>query len=462
MSVPLGLVARVRADVERRERGRLLVGGSPMRAVRLSLRAADLLASDTLTVTDEQSWQLARRLLDGNVADLVPGAPVEASELTVVIPVRDRPEQLDRCLAALGGGPRVIVVDDASEQPGRTRALARRHGAEWVGLPVNRGPAAARNAGLAEVTTPYVAFVDSDITVSATTLRALAGHFVDPRVALVGPMVRGRARGPRPRWFERYDAAASSLTLGRRPCSVRPGAAVAWLPSATLVGRTDVLAEHGGFADALRVGEDVDLVWRLVAAGHVVRYDPARQAHHDTRRTITGWLGRKVVYGSGGAVLAARHGDAVAPAVLPALMIGASVLPFARPRWLRALALAPVVWAGLSVHRTLPETPGRGGLAARLTLRGAGWTLRQESALLLRHWWPATLAGAVVSRRVRRAVMGALVVDAAVAIVIERPRVDPVTGWVGRRLDDLAYGAGLWLGALRARDLRCLAIRVTR
>jgi hypothetical protein len=54
------------------------------------------------------------------------------------------------------------------------------------------------------------------------------------------------------------------------------------------------------------------------------------------------------------------------------------------------------------------------------------------------------------------------VVDLAVALAVERPGIDPVTGWVGRRLDDLAYGAGLWLGALRARRLRCLAVRLAK
>ena len=48
---------------------------------------------------------------------------------------------------------------------------------------------------------------------------------------------------------------------------MRPGAAVGWLPSACLVARVDRLRAAGGFAEDMRVGEDVDLVWRLVDAG---------------------------------------------------------------------------------------------------------------------------------------------------------------------------------------------------
>ncbi|NUR06456.1 MAG: mycofactocin system glycosyltransferase, partial [Nocardioidaceae bacterium] len=36
------------------------------------------------------------------------------------------------------------------------------------------------------------------------------------------------------------------------------------------------------------------------------------------------------------------------------------------------------------------------------------------------------------------------------------PDLDPVRFGVARRLDDLAYGAGLWVGALRARTPRPL------
>jgi len=461
MTVPVGLTVRLRPDVERRDGGRLLVGGSPVRAVRLSAAAHAILHDGAITVHDEPSWLLARRLLDGNLADPAPGPPAAPADLTVVIPVRDRADQLTRCLKALGDRVAVIVVDDASADPVGSRRLAESFGAQWIGLGLNRGPAAARNVGLGAVTTRYVAFIDSDVTVSGDTLLALAGHFVDPRVALVGPLVQGQTRSPRPRWFERYDAAASSLALGRRPCSVRPGAAVGWLPSAALVGRVSALVRAGGFSEEMRVGEDVDLVWRLVGAGHVVRYEPGHVARHDVRSTVRGWLGRKVVYGSGAAALEDRHGDAVAPAVLSPLMACAGALLLTRSRRLAPLAVLPVAAAAVSVARTLPPTPGRGGLAARLAVRGLGWSLRQESALLLRHWWPATIVGLASSRVVRQMVLSALIVDAVVMTTLERPAIDPVTALAGRRLDDLAYGAGVWLGAMRARDLRCLAVRVT-
>jgi hypothetical protein len=276
-------------------------------------------------------------------------------------------------------------------------------------------------------------------------------------VALVGPKVTGVVRTARPRWFERYDAAASSLTLGDVPGVVRPGAAVAWLPSACLIARTDALGS--GFDRHLRVGEDVDLVWRLVATGHVVRYAPELTAGHDVRSTIRGWLGRKVVYGTGSAALGLRHGDAIAPAVLTPVMALAAAALLLRRRWAIPVAAAAVLWGGRTVAAVLPDTPGRTLVATGLAARGLGWAVRQEAALLLRHWWPATLIAVLVSHRVRRAVLTALVADSIVALA-EEAGPDPVPRLLGRRLDDLAYGTGLWLGALRVRNWRCLAPRI--
>lgn len=422
--------ARLKPGVRR---GDVLVGGSPMRVVRLRPGALPDGVAD---------GALARRLLDGNLADPVLDdvPPLDPDDLTVVLPVHGRADELDRALEALRP-LRCLVVDDASPVPLTPDA-------EVIRLEENVGPAGARNAGLAKVSTPYVAFVDCDVTVTAGALLRLGRHFADDRVALVAPRIMGRARSERPRWFERYDERAASLNLGGVGCSVRPGAAVGWLPSACLVGRTDRLGE--GFDATMRVGEDVDLVWRLVDAGETVRYDPTEVAHHDARRTLRAWMGRKYVYGTGGAALAERHGDKGAVAVLsPAMALGGAAL-LVRRWWSVPVALLCAGRGVQVLRRTLPAVPDRDRLAVDLSARGLWWSLRQESALLLRHWWPPVAVAALFSRSVRRAVVSALLVD----VVVSRG-----AGLAGRRLDDAAYGAGLWAGAVRARSLRAVSPR---
>ena len=461
MTLPHGFAVRLTDGLLTTRNGDVIVGGAPLTAMRLTPRAQQLLSSRGFTVTDAASEHLARRLLTANLASPhLEGQPsVEPEQITVVIPARDRPTQLDRTLEALTGLP-CIVVDDASNDRAAMHAVCVRHRARWVPLDHNVGPAAARDFGLAQVTTPYVAFVDSDVQIAPDELLRLTRHFVDPTVVLVGPRVVGRSPSVRPRWFEKYDEFASSLNLGTKPSDVRPGATVAWLPSACLVARVDSLGS--GFDPALRVGEDVDLVWRLVDEGHRVRYDPSITAHHDTRPTVRDWLGRKFVYGRGGGLLAARHGNKLAPAVLTPTYAAAAAALLMRTRWSIPLATAALGLGLRKVRAALPATPGRTAVAARISVRGLAWAVRQEAALAVRHWSPAALVAAVFSRRARRMLVTALAVDTAVAVVAwhrEKPRVTFLQLIAGRRLEDLAYGAGLWCGSAEQRTARALLVR---
>jgi mycofactocin system glycosyltransferase len=459
-TLPCGFRVRLADDAVVLSEGAVLVGGSPLTSLTINDPARRLRGPRHLTVTDPTSAQIADRLLATNLAlpDLTTTPAQSPRDLTVIVPVRDRPEQLDRCLVSLSG-LHCIVVDDASLDPHAVANVARRHRATLIPLDHNVGPAAARNAGFSQVRTPYVAFIDSDVEVRTEALLDLLRHFADPAVVLAGPRVVGRTRRARPRWFERYESRDSSLTLGTRSGSVRPGASVAWLPSACLVGRTSSLGE--GFDARMRVGEDVDLVWRLTDAGHRVRYDADVEARHDTRSTVRRWLARKAFYGSGSAALAARHGSHVAPAVLsPAYALAAAAL-LAGQRVAFPLTIAALMRGHRAVAAALPDDAGRASVAAGIAARGFGWTVRQEAALLLRHWWPATVVGASFSRRVRRAVVGALITDLVVVLreTVDLPLSDLPGHLAARRLDDLAYGTGLWWGVMRSLDLGALRPR---
>jgi len=89
-------------------------------------------------------------------------------------------------------------------------------------------------------------------------------------------------------------------------------------------------------------------------------------------------------------------------------------------------------------------------------LRGtatAGTTLARS---VTRHHWPLALLAALVSRRVRRLVLAIALADAVLAWWPHRSAVGPLRFAAARRLEDLAYGTGLWAGALRAHDPRAL------
>ena len=100
-------------------------------------------------------------------------------------------------------------------------------------------------------------------------IERLAAHLADPAVAAAAPRMVAVPAGPG--WAGRYTTAACCLDLGDAEARVVPGTRVAYVPTAALVVRRAALVQGAGagsvFDPALRWGEDVDLVWRLHAAG---------------------------------------------------------------------------------------------------------------------------------------------------------------------------------------------------
>jgi mycofactocin system glycosyltransferase len=462
MTLPQGFVVTLDRHTRVLDDGRALLGGFPVRLLRLSQRARPLVSGRTVQVRDRPSALLADRLLEAGMAHPVVGALPSPSNprCTFVVPVRDRPHALDRLLTSIGKDGPVIVVDDASRRRAEVEAVAVRHGAHFVALDVNVGPAGARNAGLRLVTTPYVAFVDSDVVLAPDTVPTLLRHFADPRVAMVVPRITGLAAPASSGWIGRYEHTRSSLDLGTRPAQVRPGTPVSWASTACSVARTDVLWE--GFDERMRVGEDVDVGWRLVKNGWRMRYEPSVHAAHDHRVRFGDWFLRKAVYGTGAHPLAERHPEFIAPAVLAPWSAALVVALLSQRRWSVPVAGAVCGVTVLRIARRLDTTEHPVRLATSLTTMGALGALTQSAALLTRHWWPLTALGCTVSRRVRRAAVLAAVSDVALEYRRAGTPLDPVRYAVARRLDDLAYGAGVWWSAIKGRSTAALRPRLRR
>ena len=452
--LPDGFAVRLDPRTRRREGGTTLLGGSPLRQLRLSPRAHDLMGSDRLVVRDGTTAALAARLLDAGLAH--PDLPIVdgADDVTVVVPVKDRPAGLARLLAALRADPAtrhlpVVVVDDGSAEP------VAAPGARVVRHATARGPAAARNAGLGLVTTPLVAFLDSDCVPRPGWLARLRPHLADPRLAAVAPRIVALPGGERS-WLTPYETAVSALDMGPHPAPVRPNSRVSYVPSAALLARRAALGD--GFDDTMRVAEDVDLGWRLAGAGWRVRYEPRATVAHEHPASTGEWLRRRAFYGTGAALLAARHGAAVAPLVLSpdTALAWALALIGRRPGRVAASGVLAVSTVRLARRLARPGDPPPVVLAAALVGGGALASGRSLARSATRHHWPLALAAAAVSRTARRRVLAAAVLDVVDGWWPHRGEVGLLCFAAARRLDDLAYGTGLWAGALRARDPRAL------
>lgn len=456
--LPDGFAVQVDRRVRVLGQGSTLLGGSPTRLLKLAPAAQVMLSDGRLQVHDAVSAELARVLLDATVAHPRPASGPSHRDVTVVIPVRDNPSGLQR-LVGLLHGMRVVVVDDGSAVPVEREDFAELDcDIEVLRHPRSKGPAAARNTGLAACTTDFIAFLDSDVVPRRGWLESLLGHFCDPTVALVAPRIVGLQNGDH--LVARYEALRSSLDLGQREAPVIPYSNVSYVPSAAIICRRSALDDVGGFDETLQVGEDVDLCWRFVEAGARLRYEPIALVAHAHRTELKDWMARKAFYGSSAAPLTVRHPDKTAPLVVSG--------------WTLAVSLLAIIGSGLGYLASMVVAALTGRRIAK-SLRGADtgprdvvtvvsrglWSAAQQLAsAICRHYWPVALLAAMLFRRFRRVVIIAAIADGAVdwlgrqqAVDGEDRTIGPLSYILLKRLDDLAYGTGLWRGVVRERNV---------
>lgn len=452
-------------SLQRRERGTVLMGGSPLRIVRISDKGADLL--DALldgepVPASKSATTLVGRLLDGGLLQPLPQTtPFTVDDVTVVIPVHGTLEP--GLLDGIGRVAHIVVIDDVSPEPVMVPPRTS-HGVEVSCLrrSMNGGPAAARNTGLAAVDTSLVAFVDADCLPRPGWLEPLLDQFGDPAVAMVAPRITSiePLGAPDHPLLSRYERIHASLDRGPRRGRVRARTRVSYVPSAAIVCRVDALERVGGFDEEMVVGEDVDLVWRLDEAGCTVRYEPAVSVGHRHRTSPRAWLRRRFDYGTSAGPLARRHPGALAPIEASGWSLAtwglvATGHPFAAGAVVGATAgMLQGKLDGLS--RPMP-------VAAQLAGRGhlsAGRTIAQG---LVRPLWPITALIMILVpwRRVRLALLAAIVAPSVLDWVRERPDIAPLPYVALRLADDVAYGTGVWVGSVRAGTVEPLLPEVT-
>jgi GT2 family glycosyltransferase len=259
-------------------------------------------------------------------------AAAPGTDVSMVVPTCGRLELLRRtldALACLNRRPReIVVVDNAPTRPGTAEVVAE---CAATGLPVRYvveprpGVAYARNRGLTEAVGDLVAFVDDDVVVDRHWLDAVVSGFAeDGTAAVTGYVLPVELETPAQIWTERYggfgkgcrrvrfDATGYEVTdpSGSRPVPVTPSYLYPYLPGtygsgANMAFRTAVLRELGGFdpvlgsGRAIRAGEDIDVLLRMVLAGHTVVYEPAAIVWHTHRRETPALRRTMYHYGAG-------------------------------------------------------------------------------------------------------------------------------------------------------------------
>lgn len=210
--------------------------------------------------------------------------------LSVIVPFHRRLDQLARCLQALrqasdhlDAEPEIIVASDGSTED--AAAIAAAAGAHLLKLTGPRGPATARNRAAAHASGDALVFVDSDVIVHPDALRRIQRAFDE--APGIDAVFGAYDDDPGDEGFVSQTKNLAHAFVHRQ-ASRR--AVTFWAGLGAV--RTAAFRRVSGFDERfLRPSvEDIDLGYRLTAAGSAIAIDPAIRGSHLKRWSVWGAL----------------------------------------------------------------------------------------------------------------------------------------------------------------------------
>lgn len=168
----------------------------------------------------------------------------------------------------------IIIGDDASHTEKPKKLL--RKSPTIVRLPINRGPAAARNAAAKKAKGRVLVFLDADVTVYPDTLETIAKKFTDDPdlTALTGVWDKHQKTRD---FFPQFKALRDwSYWINERDVD-----GYYYLFSTRIAAiKRDVFARLGGFNESFRQMEDVEITYRI-ARRYAIIFAPDVRVHHE-------------------------------------------------------------------------------------------------------------------------------------------------------------------------------------
>lgn len=230
--------------------------------------------------------------------------PPESHEwplVTVVVCTRDRPEDIDRCLAAINKldypALDVLVVDNAPATNATKEILEQRYPQFRYICEPRPGLDWARNRGIIEARGDIIAYTDDDVVVDPSWVKAIARAFIeDPSaMALTGLVVPYELETEAQVLFEIYGGFGRGFE--RKEYQVSKGKKVPWTmlgtgqfgTGANMAYRRSVFESIGYFDPALDVGTqtngggDLEMFFRVIKEGYKLVYEPKAMIRHRHR-----------------------------------------------------------------------------------------------------------------------------------------------------------------------------------
>lgn len=229
-----------------------------------------------------------------------------ASEITIVIPVKDNQRGINRFLREFFKVtpryyyPKEIIIVDNNSRP--SIALAYNNYPIPVTLKrcVKRGPASARNDGVANSTTDWVLFTDSDCI---PTNSLLEGYFKvqNGSIGYAGN-IKAYGRDLISQYYEQQEILLPPKVY--EETNIRPD----YLITANCLVWRNAFNEVGGFNETITIagGEDIDLGFRLLNIGQL-SYAFESIAQHHFGDNLREFIKRFFRYGQGNRIISELH-----------------------------------------------------------------------------------------------------------------------------------------------------------
>jgi GT2 family glycosyltransferase len=233
--------------------------------------------------------------------------PSSLPPVTIVIPIRDRVDLLQRCIDGIRSRTRypgisILVIDNGSTQSATLRFLAAIATDPNIRILRDPGPfnfAALCNRGVTAADTPIVAILNNDIDpITPDWLEVMVTHATRPDVGGVGAKLRypdhtiqhaGILVGIGDSLAYHVHRRFSADAFGEQGRLVTTQE-VSAVTGACLVLRKDVWNEAGGMDPELPVYyNDIDLCLRLRTLGYRVIWTPAAELTHLESATLGEW-----------------------------------------------------------------------------------------------------------------------------------------------------------------------------
>ena len=389
--------------------------------------------------------------------------------VSIIIPVRNRHDDIDACLRSLGeldypyDKLEIIVVDDASTD--QTPDVVSHYPVHLIRLKQHKQASYCRNLAAQNAGGDILAFIDSDCLAGSAWLRELVPAFKDVQLGALGGVVDSYFDE---NGLDRYEKVKSSLNVSNWFKRSHKNDPFFYLPACNLLARRHLFLELGGFKEELVVGEDVDLCWRIRKNGYQIEYRPQGRVYHKHRNRVFPFCRRRFDYGTSESLLNKLHPEKIKKLCFPPLTslfwssLLISIIPGFRPLVVVSVGafVADTVKKLLMIKRR--KIPVKVSSLLSSVLRNYLAFLHHIASFVSRYYLFPSLIILPIAPPMFIAIVILHLLAGSVDYVIKRPQLNLVSFLYYFSLEQLSYQLGVWWGCFKHICFRPIVPKIVK